>query len=66
MALSLPLQVAGAAIPERDMILTVTYVVVVFSVLVQGLTMGTFARRWFAASSPGAMECLADSPAAID
>lgn len=34
MALSLP------ATPQRDLILTVTYVVVIFSVLVQGLTLG--------------------------
>ena len=39
LALSLP---AGA---ERDLILAVTYVVVVFSILVQGLTVGRLIRR---------------------
>ena len=39
LALSLP---AG---PERDTILTLTYSVVVFSILVQGLTIGALARR---------------------
>ncbi len=33
------------AIP-RDVILVMTYAVVVFSVLVQGLTLGPLARRW--------------------
>lgn len=40
LALSLP---AGA---ERDLILAVTYVVVVFSILVQGLTVGRLIQRW--------------------
>ena len=39
LALSLP---AG---PERDTVLTLTYSVVVFSILVQGLSIGTLARR---------------------
>jgi len=40
LALSLPPS------PARDVVLTVTYVVVVFSVLVQGLTLGKVARRF--------------------
>lgn len=32
--------------PHRDAIVVITYVVVVFSVLVQGLTLGRFARRF--------------------
>ena len=44
MALSLP-----RAMPERAVILAMTYVVVVFSILVQGLTVGPLARRWLAA-----------------
>jgi CPA1 family monovalent cation:H+ antiporter len=40
LALSLP---AG---PERGPIITVTYVVVVFSILVQGLTLSRLIRRW--------------------
>ena len=51
MALSLPREVAGEAVPERDVILVVTYVVVVFSVLVQGLTIGPLTRRWLAGAA---------------
>jgi CPA1 family monovalent cation:H+ antiporter len=49
MALSLPREVDGVAVPDRDVILVITYVVVVFSILVQGLTIGPLARRWLAA-----------------
>lgn len=34
LALSLPAEVSGAAVPERDVLLAVTYVVVTFSILV--------------------------------
>jgi CPA1 family monovalent cation:H+ antiporter len=44
LALSLPRELA-----ERPLILVMTYVVVVFSILVQGLTIGPLARRWMAA-----------------
>lgn len=40
LALSLPLG------PERDIILAVTYLIVVFSITVQGLTIGRVIRRW--------------------
>lgn len=40
LALSLP---AGA---ERDIIITMTYTVVVFSILVQGMTIGPLVKRW--------------------
>lgn len=33
------------SIPERDLIVTLTYAVVIFSVVVQGLTVGPFVRR---------------------
>ena len=46
LALSLPYDAAGSAVPTRDVILATTYVVVVFSILVQGLTVGPFTRRW--------------------
>ncbi len=46
MALSIPAMVAGKSVPERDVILAVTYVVVSFSILVQGLTVGPLVRRW--------------------
>ena len=45
LALSLPAQVAGAVVPEREVILAITYVVVVFSIIVQGLTVGPLIRR---------------------
>jgi CPA1 family monovalent cation:H+ antiporter len=48
MALSLPREVAGADSIERHVILVMTYVVVAFSVLVQGLTIRPLARRWLA------------------
>jgi CPA1 family monovalent cation:H+ antiporter len=60
MALSLPRDVGGADVSEREVILVITYVVVVFSILVQGLTIGPLARRWLATAvcaakgSPGA------------
>ena len=46
LALSLP---AG---PSRDLILTVTYVVVVFSILVQGLTIGRLVKDPKAITAP--------------
>ena len=51
MALSLP-----RAMPGREVILAMTYVVVAFSILVQGLTIGPLARRWLAAAIPGGRE----------
>jgi CPA1 family monovalent cation:H+ antiporter len=39
LALSLP-----ADLPSRDLIVTMTYVVVVFSIVVQGLTVGRLIR----------------------
>ncbi len=51
LALSLPTRAAGVAVPEREVILVITYVVVVFSILVQGLTIGPLTRRWL--SVPG-------------
>ena len=41
LALSIP-----ETMPARNAILTITYVVVVFSILVQGLTVGPLTRRW--------------------
>jgi CPA1 family monovalent cation:H+ antiporter len=48
LALSLPREVAGQSVPERGVLLVVTYVVVAFSILVQGLTIGPLTRRWLA------------------
>jgi monovalent cation:H+ antiporter, CPA1 family len=52
LALSLPRQVEGVAVPERQVILVATYVVVIFSILVQGLTIGPFAHRWLTIGNP--------------
>ncbi len=38
--------------PHRDLILLITYAVVIFSILVQGLTIGRLARRWKMPDSP--------------
>jgi len=46
LALSLPREVNGVAVAERDALLAMTYVVVVFSILVQGLTIGPLTRHW--------------------
>jgi CPA1 family monovalent cation:H+ antiporter len=46
LALSLP------AVPEKPLILTVTYAVVVFSIIVQGLTMKPLVRRLVPAPAP--------------
>lgn len=45
LALSIPANGPGGG-PSRDLILGTTYVVVVFSILVQGLTLRTFTRHW--------------------
>ncbi len=54
LALSLP---AG---PERDTVLALTYCVVVFSILVQGLSIGGVTRR--ALGTPAAMAETSDQP----
>src|SRR5579883_423418 len=46
LALSLPRVVKGEPVTERDAILAMTYIVVVFSILVQGLTIGPVTRYW--------------------
>jgi monovalent cation:H+ antiporter, CPA1 family len=46
LALSTPPQVQGQPVAERDVLIGLTYVVVVFSILVQGLTIGLLTRRW--------------------
>jgi len=51
MALSLPSHVDGSEVPEREVLLVITYVVVVFSILVQGPTIGPLTRRWLSLAS---------------
>lgn len=45
LALSLPGGASGVG-PARDVIVTATYIVVAFSILVQGLTIGPLTHRW--------------------
>lgn len=52
LALSLPRVVRGEPAVERDAILAMTYVVVVFSILVQGLTLGPIVRSWLGRRQP--------------
>ena len=46
LALSVPREVNGEPVGERDVLVAMTYGVVVFSILVQGLTVGPLAQRW--------------------
>lgn len=46
MALSVPEVSGGERVAEREWMLTATYVVVAFSILVQGTTVGPLMRRW--------------------
>jgi len=46
MALSVPEVIGGERVTEREWMLTATYVVVAFSVLVQGTTVGPLMRHW--------------------
>ena len=48
--ISIALAMSIPASPQRDLILVITYTVVVFSILVQGLTVGKLAR-WVAAKT---------------
>lgn len=52
LALSLPRVVRGEPVGERDALLAMTYVVVVFSVLVQGLSLGPLTRVWLRRPAP--------------
>jgi CPA1 family monovalent cation:H+ antiporter len=52
LALSLPGDGAPGAVPGREVILAITYFVVVFSILVQGLTIGPLTGRLLPAAGP--------------
>ncbi|MEE8138499.1 MAG: cation:proton antiporter, partial [Thermoanaerobaculia bacterium] len=45
LALSIPSALAGRPVPEREILLAITYTVVVFSIIVQGLTVGPLIER---------------------
>ncbi|MGK3992802.1 cation:proton antiporter [Sorangium sp. So ce1024] len=52
LALSIPAKLAdGTLIPEREIVLSITYVVVVTSIVIQGLTIGPLLRRTLAAAA---------------
>jgi CPA1 family monovalent cation:H+ antiporter len=51
LALSIPTQMQGQPVGERDVLVALTYVVVVFSILVQGLTIGPLTRHWLGGRS---------------
>jgi CPA1 family monovalent cation:H+ antiporter len=55
LALSLPGVGGRDAEPGREVILAMTYVVVVFSILVQGLTVGRLTRHWLSRTRPGSL-----------
>jgi CPA1 family monovalent cation:H+ antiporter len=56
LALSIPAGAIGDHTSRRELILVITYVVVVFSMLVQGLTLGPITQRWISWSQAGALE----------
>ncbi len=46
LALSIPATLSGEPVAEREVVVSLTYIVVVFSIVVQGLTIGPLLRRW--------------------
>ena len=65
LALSLPRAARGEPVGERDVLLAMTYVVVVFSILVQGLTLGPLVRAWLQRPNtlrPGAAPVPSEGP----
>lgn len=60
LALSIPSQVGGTMVPEREMILAITYVVVVFSIIGQGMTIGPYIRNALAGKEEGVAEAPID------
>jgi len=52
LALSIP------AVAERSIIVTITYIVVVFSIIMQGMTLGRLVKKIYPATSPSAINNL--------
>lgn len=46
LALGIPSHLDGEVVPEREVLVALTYVVVVFSILAQGLSLGTLTKYW--------------------
>ena len=61
LALSLPDELDTSEVPTREIILAITYVVVVVSILVQGLTIGTLSRSWMSPALAMASPTLDDA-----
>src|SRR5690606_12058151 len=60
LALSIPSHMStGEIIPERDLVISITYAVVVVSIVLQGLTIGRLVQR-----TAGGMDEVAPEPAA--
>lgn len=53
LALSIPSVVDGTPVPERDLVLAITYVVVILSIVIQGLSIGRVLRRSFPRKDEG-------------
>ncbi len=52
LALSIPTQLPGGPVPVREVLLVATYVVVIFSILAQGLSFGPVTKRWLVEPTP--------------
>jgi CPA1 family monovalent cation:H+ antiporter len=64
LALSIPSHLEGAVVPEREIVLSITYVVVVVSIVLQGLTIGPLLRRSISSvTTPTAEEQVSSQPA---
>ncbi len=51
LALSIPSTLGGEPFEARELILTMTYVIVIFSIVVQGLSIGKLLERWGAGTT---------------
>lgn len=51
LALSIPDNPSALSVPGRDTIVVITYIVVVFSIMVQGMSIGPLTRRWLTSPS---------------
>ncbi|WP_165073757.1 cation:proton antiporter [Paludisphaera rhizosphaerae] len=65
LALSIPGGASPYAVPGRDVILVITYVVVIFSILVQGLTVGPLTQRWLSETGEPASLITIDDDGAV-
>lgn len=64
LALSIPAHTHEQPVPEREVLVALTYVVVVFFILIQGLTVGPLACRWLTARPSGGVSGVGGQPVA--